>query len=129
MNELSAAELVELSVLLGETAGMQFQYWLAITFATIVASYIAGPSLDFKLKLGIAVLYGLSALLFAILYTTYLARYVMFIEQLRSSGITYPATVFGFMVGPMRGTIWLVGTGLTLWFIFHKPAEKEQGAL
>jgi hypothetical protein len=124
MNEMSVAELVELSALMGETAGIQFQYWLAITFATIVASYIAGPSLDLKLKVGIAVLYVLSAVLFAIVYGTYLARYIVFIELLQTTGVTYPATLFGLFVGPLRIVIWLIGSGLTLWFIFHNRKAK-----
>jgi len=119
MEEISLPELVELSVLLGETAGNQFQYWLAITFATIVAGYIAGPSLNFKLKVGIATLYTASAVLFAMIYVTYLLRYIDFIGQLETQDIHFP-TPFGPSISALRVVIWIIGSGLTLWFIFHK---------
>ena len=103
---------------------MQFQYWLAITFATIVACYIAGPFLDFKLKVGIAILYISSALLFAMIYVTYVMRYTELLQFLQSMQADYPMPFKGF-IGPLRIIIWIFGSGLTLWFMFHNRHEDE----
>ena len=119
MNSISPAELVELSIALGEAAGLQYQYWLATTFATIVASYSAGPTLVLKLKIGIAVMYSLASILFGMIYITNLLRYTEFVQQAIAQGVDL-STPFGWTIGALRLLVWVVGTGLTIWFIFHK---------
>ena len=54
MEQFSAAELPELVYLSSSVADTQFQYWLTVTFAVVVAAFAAGKHLDRNLR-GIAV--------------------------------------------------------------------------
>ena len=56
MNERSNIDLLNLVLLQRSSIDLQFQFWLSITFAVVVASFTAGPRLIFQLRL-----YGLNA--------------------------------------------------------------------
>lgn len=51
MESLSTAELIEIAMSMRESLDDQFQYWLTITFAVVVGSFIAGQKLNNSLRL------------------------------------------------------------------------------
>ncbi len=51
MESLSTAELIEIAMSMRESLDDQFQYWLTITFAVVVGSFIAGHKLNKNLRL------------------------------------------------------------------------------
>ena len=60
MDQISAAELVELFYIRESVIDVQFQYWLTITFAVIVASFVAKGHLNKTLRSAVALLYLLA---------------------------------------------------------------------
>ena len=119
MDSLAPAELLEITIALAEATGLQYQYWLAASFATIVATYSAGQKLNITLKTGIAFLYVLASVLFALLYISNLIRFNLFTQQLAAHGIDFSSN-FGTAITVLRFLVWSVGTALTIWFIFYR---------
>ncbi len=65
---MSEAEIIELIILVGATAGSQFEFWMATTFAVAVASYSAGSRLNIWLRIAITILYIAACILFYLRY-------------------------------------------------------------
>ena len=61
MDQFSAAELVEIFYLTMTVADTQFQYWITVTFAAVVAGFIAGDRLKKRLRIAAASLYLLAS--------------------------------------------------------------------
>ena len=60
MDQIPTADLLSLLLTQRGSIDLQFQFWLSITFAVIVAGFVAGRRLDFKLRLLAAALYVLA---------------------------------------------------------------------
>lgn len=61
MDQIPTADLVNLVLTQRGSIDLQFQFWLTITFAVIVAAFSAGDRLAFRLRLLVAVLYFLAS--------------------------------------------------------------------
>jgi hypothetical protein len=61
MDQIPTADLLNLLLTQRASIDLQFQFWLSITFAVIVAGFIAGHRLDIKLRSLAAVLYVLAS--------------------------------------------------------------------
>ena len=66
MESFSTGELVDFVFVLSEDAQNQFQYWLAITFALIVAVTLGKKYLNAILSLAVSALYLATTILFAV---------------------------------------------------------------
>jgi len=64
MDQFSPAELAELFILEQSEINQQFEFWLTVTFAVIVASFVAGAKLVHRLRVVAASLYILSVVVF-----------------------------------------------------------------
>jgi len=62
MDQYTPAELSELYLQTATLIDGQYQYWITITFAVIVAGYVVGDRLKLGLKIAIAGLYLLATL-------------------------------------------------------------------
>ena len=60
MDQIPTSDLLSLLLTQRGSIDLQFQFWLSITFAVIVAGFVAGRRLDFKLRLLAAALYVLA---------------------------------------------------------------------
>ena len=60
MDQVPTSDLLNLLLAQRASIDVQFQFWLSITFAVIVAGFVAGRRLDLKLRLLAAVLYVLA---------------------------------------------------------------------
>lgn len=60
MDQVSTSDLLNLLLTQRASIDMQFQFWLSITFAVIVAGLVAGRRVNLKLRLLAAVLYVLA---------------------------------------------------------------------
>ena len=123
--ELSREELIELLAFAYSSIDSQFELWLTITFAVIIASYIAGHRLPKWLRYCFAVLYTLvSILLLLMLYSTVRTSRILIGEP----------TIF---IGPdsgdplmltiviLRNLVWLIGTVVTVFFILKGFRERN----
>jgi hypothetical protein len=61
MDQVPTAELVALVLTQRASIDLQFQFWLTITFGVIVAAFVAGPRLNYGLRILAAVLYLLAS--------------------------------------------------------------------
>jgi hypothetical protein len=62
MQEYSYAELTEFLFLAQSTMDTQFQYWVTLTFAAVVAAFLAGEALLSTVRILAAVLYLMASL-------------------------------------------------------------------
>ena len=121
MEQLSSAELIELAYINREYYGNQFQYWVALTFAVITASYAAAESLSPNLKRCIAALYVVATFLFLSIYLQTSGEYNYYLAELESRGVPiFVETARVYRIGQIRFTLWVFGSLLTLWFLLHK---------
>jgi hypothetical protein len=61
MDQVPTAELVALVLTQRASIDLQFQFWLTITFGVIVAAFVAGPRLNYRLRILAAALYLLAS--------------------------------------------------------------------
>ena len=72
MEAFSAAELIELTLIANELLDAQFEYWLSISFAAVVATFIGGDYLSRKMRYVLVVLYLLASTLLIFKYLSVL---------------------------------------------------------
>ena len=116
--ELTNEELIQLHDVVTGGVNAQFDLWITITFAVIIASYLAGHRLARSLQYVIATLYmAVSALL-----------YLMILGAMRFSqqfdvdlGASSESNLILAIV-VLRTAVWILGTIATIVFIFkgHK---------
>ena len=122
--ELSREELIELLAFAYSSIDSQFELWLTITFAVIIASYIAGHRLASWLSF--AVLYTLvSVLLLLMLYSTVRTSRILIGEPTifigPDSGDPMMLTII-----VLRNLVWLIGTIVTVLFILKGFRERDR---
>ena len=127
MDEFSPAELAELFILEQSEINLQFEFWLTVTFAVIVASFVAGTQLVQKLRVAAAFLYVLAVVVF-LSRVYYAANDVeLFKAALNEAGVAMQTpwvTLFS------RASLVVLGTAATLLFllkkeIYTKPNEQS----
>ena len=121
--ELTNEELILLYDVVTGSVNAQFELWLTITFAVIIASYIAGHRLAKSLQYLIAVLYmSVSVLLFLML-----AGAVQFSAQFDAlvAGTSTAGGLVGVIV-VLRTSVWILGTIATIVFIFKGHTDGAE---
>ena len=122
--ELTNEELIQLYDVVTGSVNAQFELWITITFAVIIASYLAGHRLARSLQYIIATLYTAVSLL---LYLMLLSA-VQFSQQFDLNlGVSSESKVV-LAVVVLRTVVWILGTIATIVFIFkgHKDdASKD----
>ena len=117
MDQMSAAELYELAILSEASIDYQFQFWLTVTFAIILASFFARNLISGKLRHVIAFLYLLSTFVFATRwYYKYLdlVQYGEMIEALGFEVLVPIPTAIG------RILLMAAGTLAATYFVYAK---------
>ncbi len=118
MNETTVAELIELLQNESASIDMQFQLWVTITLAVVIASFAARHHLSFWLRAFVAVMYTLASATIAFRYANDASQFVFLHDELRTRGVDYP-TIIDLRI--LRALVYLFGTLSTLAFIFFKP--------
>jgi hypothetical protein len=125
MDQVPSSDLLNLLLAQRASIDLQFQFWLSITFAVIVAGFVAGRRLDLKLRILAAVLY--------VLATAHLATRWMYdggvgerwVEVLVSRGIDIGIPWHSVY---LRMVVMLLGTVSALVFLFrHDRREDDTG--
>lgn len=99
----------------------QFQYWMTITFAVVVAGFAAGDRLSQRLRYVVLVLYGLAAMtLFLRMTRTGESAGRIMAALAESESLVYEADWFvvvfrslTFFLGTLAASVFLVGSGNT----------------
>jgi hypothetical protein len=121
MNEISTSDLLNLVLTQRGSIDLQFQFWLTITFAVIVASFIAGPRLVPKLRLLTAVLYMLASAHITARWISDGLSASEWVKLLASRGVVYQVP---WVAASLRFALMLLGTAGALVFLFwHAKAD------
>ena len=121
MTEVSIAEIIELLQNESASIDMQFQLWLAITSAVIIAVFTGQHHLSFRVKAFIAFLYTLASATILLRYANDASQFVFLKDELRIRGVEYP-TIIDLRI--LRALVYMCGMIATLVFIF-KPGSKS----
>lgn len=117
MDEFSPAELAELFILEQSEINLQFEFWLTVTFAVIVASFVAGKQLVHKLRAAAAFLYVLAVTVFLSRWYYAAIDSELYRVALNEAGVAISTpwvTVFS------RIVLVALGTAATLTFLLKK---------
>ena len=115
MEQPSIADLLELIMMAESSIDTQFQFWLTVTFATIVASFVARNLLTSKMRMITSALYLVATFVLASRWYYDAQDIVVYIEMLATLNYTNPppiATSFSRML------LMVLGTFATIYFLY-----------
>lgn len=128
--EIAEVQLLQLLLEVNQDIDTQFQVWISITFAVLVASFVAGPRLRMGARAGIAVLYGFAAI---VLYLRYMRGAVDYIPYVYELFTTYGAPVpQGNSQTAFLLRVWLfrLGSGMTaLAVLFPNLGHRRESSV
>ncbi len=123
MEQYSPAELSELFLQAQALIDTQLQYWMSITFAVVVAGFVAGKRLTLRLRCIVGVLYALATFTLLIRTMTTGADAVAIANTLQESGSII------FHTGPSiilsRLLLFGLGTIAALYFLLVSRRASE----
>ena len=120
MEELTLAEILELIRINEEAMVIQFQTWLTITFATIVAVFAGRNLLTGLMRWLVTMLYLLASLAVTALSIYLAENNALLVTILDSRDIAVAAPVFA---GITSFILFLAGVGTTVYFIHMKTTD------
>ena len=113
--ELTNEELILLYDVVTGSVNAQFELWLTITFAVIIASYLAGHRLARSLQYLMATLYTVVSVLLYLM----LLRAVQFSQQFDALTVgAFSESNVVLAIAVLRTSAWILGTIATIVFIF-----------
>jgi hypothetical protein len=122
MDQYSLAELTELYFLRESDLEIQFQFWLYVTFAAVVASFAAGRHLNKKLRYVTALLYALAVAVIATRWYYYSLDVLMFRTELEESGVELAVAEPTYI---LRILLVALGTSAALMFMLSNKFLRE----
>jgi hypothetical protein len=129
MNDVSTAELLELRFMLESSIDVQFQIWMAITFAVVVASYSGRTDMTRTIRIAIMCIYLMIAYALLGRWITEGTRIAQIAEVLNERGVFMPIWKDS---GLFRFATYFLGTIIAAISIFYfgridKRDENAQG--
>ncbi len=124
MDSIATEILLELHFSLESSIDVQFQAWMAITFAVIVASYSSGDALKTKVRIVVAVAYLMAAYTLFARWMTEVSRLNELIQPvLASRGVVADVR---FYTAEARMITYALGTVIaTISIFFFRPTNQE----
>ena len=123
MDQLTAAELLELILLSEAAVDYQVEFWLTVSFGTVIASFAARHLLTQRMRWLISALYLCATFLFVTRWINNAGDALMYVEALRSHGIEM---VVGYTSGFGRMVLFFIGTLGTLYFVHVDPDKPTR---
>jgi hypothetical protein len=124
MDSMSTAEISEQHLMYVGFVDLQFQYWLSVSFAVIIATFLAGDQLSKRIRFLVCGLYFLATLLFAARYTYSAGTADFFLQELLTRIPDFPQGA-NYLI-PIRTLVFISGFISTFWFIlFNKFQNKN----
>jgi hypothetical protein len=123
MDQLSNAELIELQFSSLTLFATEFQYWMSVTFAVVVAAFVAGERLSKPVRVWVAVLYLFVSTLFAARYNATLSVASEIGRHVTLRGL--PPTEGAALIGGLRILVFVLGTATTVWvLLWHRFSDR-----
>ncbi len=126
VNEITVAELIELLQNESASIDMQFQLWITITSAVVIASFAARHHLSFWMRAFVAVMYTLASATIAFRYANDASQFVFLKNELDIRGVDYPTFID---LRILRAFVYSCGTVATLVLVFFRLKLKADNAL
>ncbi len=123
MNDFSSAELVEIIFLSRSAMDVQLQYWISVTFAVVVAAFVAGERLAPMLRYFVATLYVLASVALTTTYYTSVTTIRQARELLGESAAILPAIPH--ISGVSRLLLFVLGSAAAIYFLLRVRGGKE----
>jgi hypothetical protein len=120
---MSAAELLEITMLLREEAQRSFEYWLTITFAFIAATFIGRELLKPRIAFAFAALYFLTVALLISRYITSGSTAYRYLDLAIELGAE-PFVESAF-VTYLRLAVFISSTLCTVWFLYLNTRDHN----
>ena len=117
MEAIDTAAILEHLAFATSHVDSQFEYWLTITFASIVAGAVTGPRLEIKVRIFLVFLYLLATALLTLEYIGASQQIIQSALALNDRGITHEGVNFGPYQFALRLLLFLAGTLGTCWFL------------
>jgi Ca2+/Na+ antiporter len=114
LDQFSPAELTELYFIRESVIDAQFQFWITITFAVIVANFVAGNRLSGRSRNVVALLYAFAVVVIASRWYYVAVEATQFRQQLHEIGI---ALSFPWVTALARIVLVAFGSAATLIFL------------
>ena len=115
LDSVPTENLLELIFMAESSVDVQFQAWMAITFAVIVAVYSARAELGTSMRIVIASLYILAVVTLLTRFATEGARITLMLTELNSRGLEVAAN----FTAPLRFLVFVSGTSAAIFWIFR----------
>jgi hypothetical protein len=110
--EIAEVQLLQLYLDVNQDIDTQFQVWISITFAVLVASFVAGPRLNRIARLAIVAMYVSAAVILYLRYTR-AASYIPYtIDLFVRYQVAIPQTV-GALAYELRRGLFILGSAIT----------------
>ena len=124
MESLSIADLTEMVLMVSNAQDDQFQYWLSISFAVIVASFIAKEKITERLSIIVIIIYLLATLLLLVKYMDLGQLGFIYLNELNSRGIEWGVSKRLHSI--LRVIIYIFGTSTTCWFLYSNAKTNKK---
>ena len=125
MDQYSLAELTELFLIMESAIYTQFEYWLTITFAVVVASFVAGKHFSQRLRFALALLYALACVVLSSRWYYSALDATAFRDILQQSGVALHTPWITIVT---RVLLFLLGTSAALYFLLsERTGVSEDG--
>ena len=122
MNDVSTSDLLNLVMTQRGNIDLQFQFWLTITFAVIIAAYSAGDRLDRRLRVMAAALYLLATVHLATRWIYDGSVGSRWVNVLHARGIDFDIPWFAVYT---RMALMVLGTTAAVVFLVWRPWRRK----
>lgn len=121
MNDATVTDLIGLLQNESGSIDMQFQLWITITSAVVIASFAAGNHFSQRMKIFIAAMYSLAAAAIGLRYANDASQFLFLQNELNLRGVEYP-TIIDLRI--LRTLVYSCGTLATTIFVFAAPGSR-----
>ena len=123
MNELEPTSLLEIILLTESAIDYQIEFWLTVSFATIVGCFTGRNLLTKQMRWIIGVLYILATALFVSRWIYNAADVLRFTSALAEQGVPSPEP---WWTGFIRVVLMVFGTFATLYFVYYSSEKRDE---
>ena len=125
MDRISTDQYTEIYFQSMSIMDVQFQYWISITFAVIVAAFVTGRRVGRGLRCLMAMLYLLASLALAARFLRFDSIAQSALENLGDHAIVDALSSEGYLLPISRILLYLLGTSAAVWFLLRKDPLGE----
>lgn len=126
MQEIDSGALLELFFVAQEFLEAQFQYWLSISFAAIIAASVAGERMGSAVRWVLITLYVGATALFTLRYASAIGELALIADEAQRRGLLGDVGfTLRWPVTAVRTVLFLAGTAATIWFLYRRGSGLD----